>query len=260
MAELLELDAEVLHDYHAGIVAWVRSQGPATRIADLGAGTGAGTLELLTQFDTATVIAVDSDAAMLHRLTANAAARGLQARVRTLQADLDSGWPAELDGLDLIWAANSMHHMADPPRVLRDIRAALAPGGLLAMSELDSFPRFLPPGDGLEERTHRAMTRRREQDMPHLGADWDVLLAAAGLKIRVERRFEVTLTQPLPEAAARYAQSSLRRTRDGLADDLDPADVEALTALVADDGPESVRHRSDLTVRAARTVWLAEPA
>nr|BFE57313.1 hypothetical protein GCM10020063_018390 [Dactylosporangium thailandense] len=261
LAELLELDAEVLHDYHTGIFGWVRAHDPSGRVrsvADLGAGTGAGTLGLLAQFPGATVTAVDADEAMLHRLAGNAAARGEGERVRTLRADLDAGWPAGLDGLDLVWAANSMHHMADPARVLADIRAALAPDGLLALAELDSFPRFLPEGaeGGLEERCHAAMARRREQDMPHMGDDWAAALAGAGLKVEAERRFEAALSAPLPEAAARYAQASLSRTRQGLADLLDPADVAALDALLGD-GPRALRRRADLTVRAARTVWIA---
>ncbi|WP_433220392.1 class I SAM-dependent methyltransferase [Dactylosporangium sp. CS-047395] len=261
LADLLDLDAAVLRDYHAGIVAWVAGQGPVATIADLGAGTGAGTFGLLRQFPDATVTAVDSDEDMLHRLAGKAAEHGLGDRVRTRRADLDSGWPADLAGLDLIWAANSMHHMADPPRVLRDIRAALAPGGRLALSELDSFPRFLPDGaaGGLEDRTHAAMARRREQDMPHMQSDWAALIAAAGLKVTAERRFETTLAAPLPEAAVRYARASLARTREGLAEDLGPADLAALDALLGD-GPDALTHRTDLTIRAARTVWIAEPA
>ncbi|WP_426512530.1 class I SAM-dependent methyltransferase [Dactylosporangium sp. McL0621] len=261
LAELLELDAAVLHDYHAGIVAWVASQGPTRTIADLGAGTGAGTLQLLARFGAATVTAVDSDDAMLQRLAANAAARGLGERVRTLRADLDAGWPADLDGLDLIWAANSMHHMADPARVLRDIRAALAPEGRLALAELDAFPRFLPEGaaGGVEERCHTAMARRREQDMPYMGADWAAVLAGAGLKVEAERRFGVTMEAPLPEAAGRYAHASLLRTREGLADLLTADDLAALDELLAD-GPQSVLRRDDLTIRAARTVWIARAA
>jgi SAM-dependent methyltransferase len=255
LAELLELDAEVLHEYHAGVFTWVRSQfpdGAVRHVADLGAGTGAGTFGLLARFGEATVTAVDSDPAMLARLAANAAARGLGDRVRTLPADLDAGWPAGLSGLDLVWAANSMHHMADPAQVLADLGAALAPGGRLALAELDMFPRFLPDGDGLEERCHTAMAAMRAHDMPHLGADWAAVIAAAGLTVRARRRFDVHLDAPLPPSAVRYAEVSLRRTRDAVAGVLSAGDVAALDALLAGglDGAE-------LTVRAARTVWIA---
>ncbi|WP_433062192.1 class I SAM-dependent methyltransferase [Dactylosporangium sp. CS-033363] len=261
LADLLDLDAAVLRDYHAEIVTWVAGHGPARQIADLGAGTGAGTFGLLAAFPDATVTAVDSDESMLHRLAHHASGRGLGERVRTRQADLDAGWPADLTGFDLIWAANSMHHMADPPRVLRDIAAALTQGGRLAMSELDSFPRFLPDGaaDGLEDRTHAAMAAKREQDMPHMQADWGALIEAAGLKVAAERRFAVTVPAPLPDQAVSYARASLSRTREGLADVLPAADLAALDELLGD-GPQSLSHRADLTIRAARTVWIAQPA
>ncbi|WP_432968729.1 class I SAM-dependent methyltransferase [Dactylosporangium sp. CA-233914] len=264
LAELLELDAEVLHTYHAGIAGWVRSEGPesAKVIVDLGAGTGAGTLLLLEQFPGAHVVAVDADPAMLQRLAANAAARGAGERVTTVHADLDTAWPTGLQAADVVWAANSMHHMADPQRVLRDILAALSPGGVLALAELDTFPRFLPDElgvgrPGLESRAHEAMARRREVDMPFMYADWSLALAKAGFEVRAERRFEVTLPAPLPPAGVRYARTSLRRIRDGLAESLDPDDVAALDALLDEHGPQSLTRRDDLTVRAARTVWIA---
>ncbi|MER7009060.1 class I SAM-dependent methyltransferase [Dactylosporangium sp. NPDC000555] len=265
LAALLDLDAEVLRKYHAGIVGWVREHAagrePAT-IVDLGAGTGAGTLELLAQFPRASVVAVDSDAAMLERLTSNAARRGLAGRVRTVIADLDAGWPDGIGEADLVWAANSMHHLADPGRVLREIQAVLPAGGLLAVIELGSFPRFLPADagvgrPGLEERCHEAMARRRAEDMPHMGADWAATLTGAGFEVRAERRFAADLPAPAPEAAGRYAVASLRRSREGLADDLDAEDIAALDALLDEQGPHSILRRTDLTVRAERLGWIA---
>lgn len=285
LAELLDLDAEVLHDYLAGVVGWVRSHTaghPPRRIADIGAGTGAGTFELLAQFDGATVAAVDQSAEMLHRLAEKAAARGVAGRVRTVQADLDEAWPPAAGlggpaggsggpaggsggpdgGLDLVWAANSLHHLADPDRSLGEIRAALRPGGLLAVVELESFPRFLPADlgvgePGLEERCHAAMTRRRAVDMPHIGDDWGATLSRAGFEVRETRRFTIDLRPPLPPAAGRYALASLRRTREGLADDLAAADLATLDALLDEHGPHSVLRRTDLTVRAERNAWIA---
>src|SRR4051812_50174853 len=60
MAELLDLDAEVLHDYLDTVTDWVAAAaGPGVRrIADLGAGTGNGSLALAARFPTAEVTAV----------------------------------------------------------------------------------------------------------------------------------------------------------------------------------------------------------
>jgi hypothetical protein len=63
----------------------------------------------------------------------------------------------------------------------------------------------------------------------------------------------VHLSAPLPPSAVRYAEVSLRRTRDAVAGVLAAADVAALDALL-DGGLDA----AGLTVRAARTVWVAE--
>ncbi|MEU6034278.1 hypothetical protein ABZ801_02605 [Actinomadura sp. NPDC047616] len=46
-------------------------------------------------------------------------------------------------------AASSLYHVADPDRMLGDVHAALRPGGLLVVIEMDALPRFLPDGAGL---------------------------------------------------------------------------------------------------------------
>lgn len=253
-SEILDLDAEVLHEHHDEVIAWVAAQAPARdRVLDLGAGTGAFTLAAARQMPGAEVIAVDVDEAMLDHLRGKARALGLDARIRVVRVDLDQPWP-DLGPADLAWAANSLHHVADPGRALGQARAALRPGGVLAVGEAQSFPRFLtdPAGAALEERGHAAMAERRAAEGMHMDADWAGLLAGAGLTVQAERRFEVALRPPLPEAAGRYARAWLQRMRHALDGRLSPADLAGLDAIVAD-----VADRDDLMVTAGRTVWLA---
>jgi SAM-dependent methyltransferase len=262
LAELLDLDAEVLHAYLTDVLDWIAgltADGPRRRILDLGSGTGTGSLALARRFPEAEVTAVDVDEQMLAHLTDKAAAAGLGGRIRTVRADLDGTWPP-LGPADLIWAASSLHHMADPDRALAEVFAALRPGGRLAVAELNSFPRFLPDDvgigrPGLEDRCHAAVAEGHAQDLPHLGADWAARLAKAGFTVEAERHFVIDLRPPLPPAAARYAQASLRRMRTGLADRLEPGDLATLDALI--DGPHGVLDRDDLTVRADRFGWVA---
>ncbi|WP_327009136.1 methyltransferase domain-containing protein [Dactylosporangium sp. NBC_01737] len=255
LADILDLDAEVLHEHLTEVMAWVhgRAGDPAT-VLDLGAGTGAGTLALARRFPDARITAVDVSPQMLEYLRHKAHAAGVAGRIRTVEADLDTRGdiPGETSA-DLVWAANSLHHLADPVGTLRTIRAAIRPGGHLVALEMSAFPRFLP-GDTLEARCHAAVTEARVSDMPHLGADWAPLLRAAGFTVQDEHRFEIDLRPPLPEATGRYAQATLRRLRDGLEGRLSPEDLAALEALA-----EAVPHRADLTVQASRTAWLATP-
>ncbi|MFE3113633.1 class I SAM-dependent methyltransferase [Kitasatospora indigofera] len=263
--ELLDLDAEVLAEHTASVIAWLPVGPGPRRIVDLGCGTGAGTLALAERFPAAGLTAVDSSAVHLERLREKAAAIGAADRVRLVEADLDApDWP-DLGRPELVWASASMHHMADPDRTLRQVHDLLAPGGLFAVVELAGFPRFLPgdaPADapGLEERCHAALDRRHAEQLPHRGADWGTLLRKAGFTVEGERTITVDIAAPRTDAVGRYALSSLRRMRGGIESELSPADLAALDRLLDTDGPHSILRRDDLSVRTERTVWAARRA
>jgi hypothetical protein len=144
--------------------------------------------------------------------------------------------------------------MADPDRALTQILRTLRPGGVLAVTELDSFPRFLPDeaGAALEERCHAALAEIRAEAGMHIDEDWGVRLAKGGFTVEAQRPFDIALQTPLPAATGRYAQVSLQRMRHGLDGRLDANDLAALDAVAS-----GVLGRDDLTVRATRTVWLA---
>jgi SAM-dependent methyltransferase len=227
---------------------------------DLGCGTGAGTFALLARFPEAHVTAVDSSAEHLHRLREKACAEGVQERVRTVLTDLDAAsWP-DLGTPDLVWASASMHHMADPGRALRTVYDILAPGGLFAVVELAGFPRFLPaPEDrpGLEERCHAAGERFHAEHVPHRGANWGPMLAAAGFALEGERTITVNIEGSRSAAVGRYALGSLQRLRRSATDALSAEDLAALDRLLDTDSPHHILRRDDLAVRTERTVWAA---
>jgi SAM-dependent methyltransferase len=245
------------------VTAWVRqlaADPPPGRILDLGSGTGTGAFALLERFGQAEVIALDVSAEMLQRLIGQARALGLADRIRAVQADLDTAWPA-IDAVDLAWASRSLHHLADPDRVLTDVLTTLRPGGLLVAAEMDAFPRFLPDDlglgrPGLEVRCRAALAEVRAAELPNLGADWGARLVRTGFTVEAERLFAIELTPPLPASAGRYAQATLGRTRSGLGDRMSADDLATLDTLIGD-GPQGVLRRDDLTVRTTRIVWVA---
>ena len=261
LADLLDLDAEMHGSYLDEVTEWVAQQAAedARTVVDLGAGTGTGTLALARRFPAAELVAIDSSAPMLERLAAAAHLQGLTERLRVVHADLDVAWP-DVGAIDVAWAASSLHHVADPDRVLRDVYAALNPGGLLAVIEMDALPRFLPEyvgqgRPGLEARCHEAMAAASWNSHPN----WRPHLEQAGFEIAAQQVFDLEVN-PAPPSIERYARAFLSRIRSALADRLASEDLDALDHLLADDDSQAVLRRRDLTLRSTRTAWVARRA
>ncbi len=101
---------------------------------DYGAGTGLLTLALAARVRR--VLAVDSSAGMLAVLANKAQAAG-QAHVETLHADFTKA-PLPAGPFDLVASAMTLHHVADVDALLRNFHTLLAPGGRIALADLDA--------------------------------------------------------------------------------------------------------------------------
>ena len=258
LADLLDLDAQVLGSYLEEVTSWVAQQATDVPgvVLDLGAGTGTGSLALARRFPESRVVAIDKSPQMLERVRTAALGEGLAGRVDTVQADLDVSWP-EIGEAGVAWAASSLHEFSDPDRVLHDIHTALVPGGLLVVVEMDALPRFLPDDvglgrAGLESRCDDAMARAGWNAHP----DWRSHLERAGFGIAGQRRFTVE-AHPEARIARRYAQAYLSRIRSGLEGQLGTEDLNTLDRLLAGEDPGALLHRGNLAVTASRTAWAA---
>ncbi|MFE9686592.1 class I SAM-dependent methyltransferase [Streptomyces sp. NPDC006285] len=260
MAQLLELDAEVLASYLAELTDLLAElTGPAPdRILDLGSGPGTGSLALARQFPAAHVTAVDISPQMLHRLHKQAAAHGVADRISTLEANLDEPWTRIGEGgpYDLIWAAAFLHHVADPARTFTRAFEHLRPGGLIAVTEMAFFPLFLPEDigigrPGIEARLHAATNTQP----PH---EWTGELTDAGFTLEERRPFEIRLDRAQAGASLNaYARTCLAKLRSHAAGALAADDLAALDALLDEARPYSIARRGDLSVRTTRTTWIA---
>lgn len=257
MAETLDLDALLLEGHFGNIFDWIASQSADPRtIVDLGAGTGTGTFGLARTYPGASIVAVDQSESMLELLAEKAQDRALGGRVSTIHADLDQQWP-ELGGVDLMWAATSMHHFANPLEVFAHIRDSLSPDGILVVVEMEAFPRYLPAdlgfgNPGFEERCHRAT--EPEDFNPH--PDWTRELEASGYAAVLHRSFDYCESSD-QELLARAARLSLSRLREHLPDGFPAQDLATLEELLDPDSSRSVGHRTDLVMRGSHNVWVA---
>lgn len=260
LAESLTLDALILGSYLEQATALAAELIPTPGvIIDAGSGSGVGAVALAQRFGTAHIVALDKSADMLGQTLEAASREGLTGRVTAVLADLDEAWP-EVAAADLIWASSSLHEVADPERTMRDMFAGLKVGGLLMVIEMDSLPRFLTAAAlangtelaALEARLHSALAQRQWNHHP----DWRAGLEGVGFDV-VDQQTFMALGNSTPELAARYARMFLGRISTALDGVATPADLAILDSLLANDGPESLNHRTDLEVRGSRTVWAA---
>ena len=101
---------------------------------DYGAGTGLLTFALAPRVRS--ILAVDASQGMLAVLAQKAKTTGLRS-VATLQADFTRD-PLPSGPFDLAASAMTLHHVADVDRLLQQFFALLAPGGHLALADLDA--------------------------------------------------------------------------------------------------------------------------
>lgn len=260
MIDMLETDAQVMSSYLADLTGWIAEAADSTpaRILDLGSGPGTGTFVLAREFPGASVTAMDSSAQMLHWLERQAGAHGVSDRVHPVRADLDRQWPIPVVAAenDLIWAAAFLHHLIDPDRGLSQAFQSLRPGGLIAVTEMDFFPRLLPDDagigqPGLETRLHAATnTQPSHEWSDHLRRAGFILESRRPLEIRIDRSSGGPVLN-------RYAQLVLAKLRSHAAGSLSPDDLDAWDTLLLDTHPRSVSQRRDLVLRTTRTTWVA---
>ncbi|WP_343807569.1 class I SAM-dependent methyltransferase [Marinobacterium maritimum] len=114
---------------------------PASRIADIGCGTG-GQTRVLAEHAPGTIIGLDLFPDFIHSFNAKAQAAGLQDRVQGVVGSMET-LPFADEELDLIWSEGAIYNIGFE-RGIREWRRFLKPGGYLAVSEACWFTESRP--------------------------------------------------------------------------------------------------------------------
>lgn len=173
---------------HSLLLALLPAQGHGQRVLDVGCASGylAG---ILTAKGYA-VTGIDKP---------GASSDGFPTTVTLIPADLDSGLPPLTGTFQFILCADVLEHLRDPSKLLREIRAYLAPGGKLLASLPNSgnlyfrlnvlMGRFPQHDRGLFDRTHQHF---------YAWAGWVDLYSKSGFMIEGVRSSGVPVGLALP--------------------------------------------------------------
>ncbi|QGK71053.1 methyltransferase domain-containing protein [Allosaccharopolyspora coralli] len=264
MADLLEDEGEVHRPYVRQAIDELSDLRPR-RVLDIGSGPGVAACQLAETYPRAEVVAVDGAPELLARAEDRAKHLGQHLRTTVAEFPADLG---RLETADLIWSANTMHHVGDQQTALEQLSTLLAPGGVLALTEGGLPSRWLPRDlgfgrPGLHFRLDDAMNERftaMRAELPGSAStveDWPSMLRRAGLVDARSRTFLVDLPAPLDEAPRRCVRHWMQRYRSALAEDVDATDLATLDRLLDPADPDGVDQREDLFFRTAKTVHYA---
>ena len=200
------------------------------RCLDLGCGGGDVTLALARLVGPGgEVVGIDMDAVTIDLARQDARDEGVE------HVDFRSGDAAALDArdeYDAVYARLLLTHLAEPEATLQRMIAAVKPGGVVIVEDLDHSALFSYPdcaAVGRYEVLYNEVARRRGGD-PEIGPKLTGMLRRAGLD-----DVHLRLTQPVFMAgpAKRINQITLENVRDAiLAEGVTTADV--IDAIVSE--------------------------
>lgn len=129
------------------------------RALEYGCGTGLVGLQLATEIGRLT--AADASRGMLQELGKKSQELGL-ANVTPLLVPHE-GWTLPAHDFDLVFASMVLHHISDVATLLRNFQQTLAPGGFLALADLDQEDGFFH--DDVEGVAHHGFDRQELMDL-----------------------------------------------------------------------------------------------
>lgn len=184
------------------------------RVADIGAGTGRDTEQLLARLPRGHVVAVDGSSTMLAQLRDRLGTVGAD-RLTVLQTDLREQLNFA-ESVDVVFSVATLHWLPDQEKVFRSLAAVLRPGGVLRaewggsgnLASLDAVLNDL----GLESLDDSLHFADAEQTAARL-------TAAGFTEVEVELEPDLVRLQPGPQFEAFLRAVILGTVLDPLTED-----------------------------------------
>jgi ubiquinone/menaquinone biosynthesis C-methylase UbiE len=250
------------------MIAWL-CDGEPLNVLDAGCGEGIPAL-IFAQLG-CTVIGVDVETTDLATARERAESSPFTSQVTFLESDL-SKLPFENARFDLVWCSYVLHHVADKPQAISELKRVLKPGGRLAIRE-DGLPiQFLPFDIGIGEpglqdrlrvannRWFAAMTRATLPNAAAYPYGWSQLLHDHGFTDVTARTFTLDALSSLDEAHQQfvlyYLQRTLERDDGEYGPFLSSDDKTVLKQLTDPQSEHYVLQRIDLHLRYGLSVYV----
>jgi ubiquinone/menaquinone biosynthesis C-methylase UbiE len=149
-----------------------------------------------------------------------------------------SDLPANCRDNDLVWCAQSLYSLPEPTAAVRQMAAALKPGGILAILENDTLHQLLLPWPSRLEIALRAAeyaSFAQETDRPsryYVGRRLPTVIAEAGLEPLGFRTQCIDRQAPLDADLRTFLQCHLERFAERVSPRLDRRSAEELASLI----------------------------
>ncbi len=164
---------------------------PGQRWLELGPGTGALSLDLVRS--RIAYVGVDSSEAMLSVFRDKLAQEGLSAELRV--ADANAPWPVPDGGIDVVFSARAVHHVAVKHAVDELARVASPEGVFLVLGRVKRPPDSVRAE--MRARMRELLARRGYVGLDHRGHSSRIFEALESLGVRrIEPRIAARWTQP----------------------------------------------------------------
>jgi ubiquinone/menaquinone biosynthesis C-methylase UbiE len=200
---------------------------PQMKVLDVGCGDGfyAGLLaERLVS--PGKVIALDVDPNFLAVAQQNPALADARCELAFVEADL-AGLPETCKACDLVWCAQSLYSLPEPVEALRQMIAAVKPGGIVAVLENDTLHQLLLPWPihlEIAVRSAELLAFAQESNRPskfYVGRMLPAVFAEAGLEPLGFQTQCIDRQAPLSRDLEAFLQSYLERMHERVSPHLD---------------------------------------